>query len=159
MDLSEFLPDRSIEDILAERVRLTIGGRDYVLAALTIEENEAWLAEVDGELAGTLEAVGDAGDDVQAILAALTGDSDSVLELLISYDKRGVLPPLDELRREVTPMGAIRLALTVWRAANPKADIALAALLTSVVTPSVSPARTSGRRRPGGSRTVKSGVS
>ena len=61
--LAGIIPERSAEDIFAGRVRLTFAGQDYDLPTLVIEEEEKWLARIDGQLAGVLSGVASAGND------------------------------------------------------------------------------------------------
>lgn len=160
MELTSLLPARSVEDILFERVRLVIGGEVYDLPALVIEENEAWLASVDQTLRSMLDALDAAENDMTQIVHALTGDPDRLLGLLRSYDKRGVLPDSETLRKTMTPIGLFRAVLEVWRAANPLVDIGLLGVTMPVIPPtSESVAPTSSRRRNGAGRRASSGVS
>lgn len=145
-----------MEDILFERVRLVIGGEVYDLPALSIEDNAAWKARLDADLAGVLDAVDGAGDDLTAILTALTGNDDALLDLLRSYDRTGVLPDDATIRASLTPMGLVRAVLEVWRAANPLVDIGIAGMAMSEVMPTASPAPTSSSRRSTGGRRARS---
>lgn len=161
MDLTSILPPRSIEDILLERVRLRVGDDTYELPALVIEENERWKESLEGDLTGMLAALADAGDDIGAIVSALTGEPDRLLGLLRSYDVTGVLPDDETLRAKMTPLGLFRAVLEVWRAANPLVDIGLVGmtLATAEQETSGSPKPTSTPRRNGAGRRAKSGAS
>ena len=148
-----------MEDILFERVRLVIGGEVYDLPALVIEDNERWKASLESELTGLLSALDDAGNDLSAIVGALTGEPDRLLRLLTSYDASGVLPDEATLRTNLTPMGLLRAVLEVWRAANPLVDIGLAGVAMTEVPTSASPKPTSTRRRNGAGRRARSAAS
>jgi hypothetical protein len=156
-DLTDLLPKRSVEDILAERIRLSVGGREYILPSLNLDDTEAWLNQINAEVSGLLSAV-DAEADLGPLLAELQARQGRLVDLLVSYDKTGVLPPVEELRQGMTPMGLIRSVLEVWRAANPLVDIALTGLSTSGLATIASPTPTSSRPRNGTGRRAKSGV-
>lgn len=156
-EITDLLPARSVEDILAERVRLSVGGREFILPSLNLDDTEAWLTSINAEVAGLLAAV-DADVDLGSLLAQLQSRQSALLDLLVSYDKTGVLPPLDELRKGLTPMGLIRSVLEVWRAANPLVDIALSGLSTSGLATIASPTPTSSRPRNGTGRRARSGA-
>ena len=158
MEITDLLPARSIEDILAERVRLTIGGEAYNLPALNVEDTEAWLGELEGDLRGLLSLVEDAGDDAGKVFAELSAKPARLIDFLIAYDKMGALPDRDGLRRGLTPIGLVKAVLEVWRAANPLVDIALAGLTMSDPI-SASRPRTSSPRRNGAGRRAASAAS
>ena len=73
--MQEYLPKRSAEDIFAGRVRLSLGGTQYVLPTLPIEEEERWKASIDGQLgalfAGIMPSVSAMIAIVDASVAAL----------------------------------------------------------------------------------------
>lgn len=117
------LPARSVEDVLAERVRVLIGDEVYTLGVLSIAENREWKERMDLELGYLLLRI-TGSDDGEAILRMFDGAEQVFLDLLVSYDRQGVLPPRDELERRMTQMGLVRAVLEVWRAARPLADIA-----------------------------------
>jgi hypothetical protein len=159
MELTSILPPRSIEDILFERVRLVIGGEVYDLPALVIEDNERWKAQLETDLTGLLSSLDEAGDDITAIVAALTGEPDRLINLLTSYDTTGVLPDVETLRKKMTPVGLFRAVLEVWRAANPLVDIGLAGFAMTGAPPSEPPTPMSSPPRNGAGRRAKSGAS
>jgi hypothetical protein len=125
------LPPRSVEDILAERIRLVIGGETYDLPVLPIRENRAWKERMDLEL-GWLVAKVSSDADASVILRLFDGSEALFMDLLQSYDTSGVLPPREVIEAGLTPLGLIRAVLEVWRAARPLADITAA-----VMTPEV----------------------
>lgn len=130
MDFGELLPPRPVEDILAERVRLTIGGEVIDLPVLTIAENRAWKERSDREL-GLLIALISTEDDLSVVLERFDGYDHTLMDLLLSYDTQGVLPPREELEAGLTPLGLFRAVLEVWRAARPLADIARTGMTTT----------------------------
>lgn len=147
-DFGQLLPPRSVEDVLAERVRLVIGDTTYDLPVLTIRENRAWKGRMDAEL-GYLLARLAVTDDTDATLALFDGSEDVWLDLLVSYDTTGVLPRRAVIEDGLTPLGLVRAVLEVWRAARPLADIARAGLvMDETITPPTRPtAPTGGWRR------------
>lgn len=156
MDFRSFLPERAIEDIVAERVRLTIGGEEYILPAKVVEDNEAWLASLNADFRGLMDALDKAGDDTSTIVALLTRDPDWLIDHLISYDHTGVLPDKATIRKGMTPIKLLMAVGEVWRAANPLVDIAAAALtmdsLMALTGPVASPRTGSSRRNTNGRR-------
>ena len=119
------LSERSAEDIFAGRIRLTLAGAEYELRTLPIEEEERWLAGIEkSPLAGMFGGI---PDDSSAALRMLVspGASDSLLDMLADYDKAGVLPPKDELRKTARAVEIVRAVLEVWQAAHPLLGISL----------------------------------
>lgn len=124
MDFGSLLPARSMEDILAERVRLTIGEVTYDLPVLPIAENRAWKERMDLELGFLLVNIS-VEDDGDAILGLFDGSEALFMDLLTSYDQTHVLPPVEQIEQGLSPLGLVKAVLEVWRAARPLADIAL----------------------------------
>jgi hypothetical protein len=124
MDFGTLLPERSMEDILAERIRLVIGGQVYDLPVLPIAENRAWKERMDLELGYFLAALSTT-DEMEAVYALFDANEALFMDLLRSYDKTGVLPPAADIEAALTPLGLVKAVLEVWRAARPLADIAL----------------------------------
>lgn len=147
---------RSVEDIVAERIRIAFGDESYVIPVRSIASNERFVAAMEGELNAALATVADSGDDLQAIYVALAPLAGRLLALVAEYDETHVLPPLEELRGTARPMQAIQGALEVWQAVNPFADIGFAALLSGSLT-MPSPAPMSSRQRPTAGRRGGSG--
>jgi len=125
MDLAALLGPRSVEDTLAERVVLTIGGTEYVLPVLPMRASRDWEERLDGALVGLLAMVRDEGDDVAALLQALSESPWPFIDLLLEYDRTGVLPDRDTIYSVETEMGLLCATLEVWRAAHPLADIGI----------------------------------
>jgi hypothetical protein len=122
MDFGDLLPPRPVEDVLAERVRLVIGGETFDLPVLTIAENRAWKERSDLAL-GMFVATISLTDDLSKALDAFDGYDDTLMDLLLSYDTTGALPSRDEIEEGLTPLGLFRAVSEVWRAARPLADI------------------------------------
>ena len=156
MDVRSFAPPRSVEDILAERVRLVIGGEAYVLPALSIAANEAWKAGLEGDFVNLMTALQTAGDDVPAIVAILTRDPDWLIDHLIGYDRSGILPDRAHLREGLTPLGVLRAVVEVWQAANPLADIGTLGFAMTGTPSSDTPPPSSSPRRPTAGRRARS---
>ena len=159
--LEHFLPDRSAEDIFAGRIRLNLGGTEYVLPTLVIEDEEAWLAKMESSpLAAVL---GNAVSDSEAVLALMASSTATVpiLDALYAYDTSGVLPPREELRRSARPIEAVRALLEVWQAAHPLLGISLLGMQEmsrslESLTPGPSPAPMSSPPTPMAGRRRKS---
>lgn len=120
MILTQFLPERSVEDILAGRVRLTFGGQAFDLPALTIDKCEAWQAEFSERLAQLFSGISQL-DSAGAILGRLGSATDFQLELLRAYDEKNVLPDDAGLRAIATPDALLRATLEVLAAGYPLA--------------------------------------
>lgn len=159
MDFRSFLPERAIEDIIAERVRLTIGGEVYSLPAKVVEDNEAWLAGLNTDFSALMNALANAENDTTAVVGLLTRDPDWLIDHLISYDHTGVLPDKEAIRKTLTPIKLLMAVAEVWRAANPLVDITLAAMsldnllaITAPAPPASSPRTASSPRNTNGRR-------
>jgi len=128
--LRQFLPERSAEDILAERIRLTLGGTEYVLPVLTIEQNEVFRASLSERL-GSLLAGFDKLDSMPMILGRLGAATPVLLEVVGAYDRDKVLPPAEVLRTTCTEVAVSRAFFGVLAAAYPLAAAALDSVLSS----------------------------
>jgi hypothetical protein len=139
LDLRSILPERSFEDIIAERVRLTIGGKEYILPAKVIEDNETWLAGLNAEFMSLMNALSKQTEDTGAIVGLLTRDPDWLIDHLISYDHTNALPDRAAIRKGLTPMKLLLSVGEVWRAANPLVDTLLGAMTLSNLRAVTSP--------------------
>lgn len=128
--LRQFLPERSAEDILAERIRLTLGGTEYVLPVLTIEQNEAFRVTLNTNLGGLLAGF-DQLDSLPSIMARLGQATPVILETLAAYDREGQLPAAAVLRSTCTEVAVSRAFFGVLAAAYPLAAVALDSVLSS----------------------------
>jgi len=158
MILRQFLPERSSEDILAGRIRVTLGGQEHILPVRTIRENRAWKEQLRGQLD---RVFGDFAtlNNPAAILARVSDATDAQIELVRAYDAGGVLPDLED----VTEPELLRATFAVLAAAFPLLATAIDQLLdqpellrlvmaelrnpTSSTPTSLPPAATAGPRR------------
>jgi hypothetical protein len=135
VEFGALLPQRSLEDILGERIRLVIGDAVYDLPVLPIADNRAWKERMDLEL-GFLLANLALTEDMDAVMGLFDGSEATFMDLLTSYDRSGVLPPVEVIEAEMTPLGLVRAVLEVWRAARPLADIAMTGTSLTIEPPS-----------------------
>lgn len=122
--LRQFLPERSSEDILAGRIRATLGGQEYILPVHSIRENRAWKALMQEHLNrifGDFAALNSAG----AILARVSTATDSQMELVRAYDSGNVLPDLED----VTEPELLKVTFAILAAAFPLLATAIDQLL------------------------------
>lgn len=154
--METLLPTRRVEDALAGRVRVTLGGRLYELPVRSIASNRRWVESLDAHLAAVAAAIDAVPDgDYEALDATLAAfGPEGLIELLVSYDEAGVLPPRDELEEIARPAEALFAVLGVRRAAHPLLDVGLAALMAVTPGPasraptSSSPTSTDGTSEP-----------
>jgi hypothetical protein len=159
LDFGKLIARRTSTDVLAGVVRLRLARREYVLPVLPIRPNREWKAELENNLVGLLAQVERSGDDLGAILAAFSTQTEPMLQALYSYDRTGVLPAREELEEQATDMEVLLATLEVWQVANPFAAVALGLMgeaeqveLPQIQTPQP-PAPTNSRRpSTGGSR-------
>ena len=136
LNIGSLVPERSVEDILTGRIRLVLGGKPYELPVRSIRANREWQETLQSDLQGLLTAVASAGDDAAGILDHLLAADVQLLDLLVSYDADGVLPPRDELEGIVRPNELLLAVIGVWRAASPLADIGLVMMNAPASSPS-----------------------
>lgn len=153
--LRELLPELSPIDVFRGIVPITFGTTRYELAALSMEEDERWIAGLDGSLRSLLEGVRAGEDDPSAMMAILMTATDKLLGAVIAYDRDHVLPDREQLKRQGRAIDALRGAVTIWVATNPTLAAAVMAMGaaaangtngTSVAPSSSSPTNTAGRR-------------
>ncbi len=152
----ELSPERSVEDILAGRLHLVFGDQAFELPVLSRAENRRWRESLDARFQPLAEPVDD--DDPKAVVAVmrqLAELDDEFLPFIYTYDRTGVLPPIEELDELARPHEILRAVLEVRAAANPTLAIAVA-LARAEAPPARSaepPAPTSSpRKRTAGSR-------
>lgn len=114
--------ERSVEDVLAGRLRIRLAGEWHVLPVLTIGQNRDWLASLDAELAPLVETE----DDLEVVVAQMERLNDRLLDFVYSYDRAGLLPPKEEVEPNVYPHEVLRAVMEVRLAANPTLGFALA---------------------------------
>jgi hypothetical protein len=134
---------RSVVSTLGGRATARLGGRVFSLPDLPNAANRRWLAALDAHNASLLNGLDEAGADIPTILAHLEDRSDTLLDLLDSYDK-GIGPDGQPIRSGVldrewvdehaTPREILYAVMEVWQAANPKVGMALAALEMSTTS-------------------------
>lgn len=130
--LESFGPERTVEDVLAGRLRVTLGGETYVLPVRSIASNRRWVESLDAEMIGLLVAVSEAGDDITSIMSGFMQiGAEQLLNLVIAYDETGVLPPREQLEEVVRPHETLMAVMGIRRVQNPLADAGLAAMLNT----------------------------
>lgn len=150
-DILGMLTARRASDQLRGVVRLSAGGEERVLPALTIAESEAWIGSLDATLASIVDAAAATADgsspeeELALLLSALAAETPVLVTALADYDRTGVLGGVDGIRAAFRAGEVIAALLQIWRAANPLADIALLGMATS----GTSSARTSPPPQPG----------
>lgn len=125
--MSEFeAPARSVEDVLAGRLRLSLGGEVYVLPVRSIAENRVWVESVEARLGAQTAALADATDLAQAALALGAVTAEQMLELVLSYDVSGILPDYETAEAVVRPHELLAAVPLIGRVRHPLADLAVA---------------------------------
>ena len=128
-------PERSVEDILAGRLRLTFGGAAYVLPVLSIAANRRWRERMEARLAPLVNAVGTTS--LIRIVKALSAADEELLVIVCSYDETHVLPPRAELEEIARPQEVLRALMEVRAAANPLLGVSRA--IAAQMAPEASP--------------------
>jgi hypothetical protein len=150
--IAGFLPALSPADVFRGIVPIHIGGTRYELAALSMEEDEAWVANLDGSMRHLLEGVRAGAEDSAAIVAVLLSATEQLLDAVYAYDRDGVLPDRATVKAKARAIDALNGALTIWVSTNPTlaAALAMGAAATTSGTlrapTSSSPTPTAGRR-------------
>lgn len=139
-------PARSAEDIFAERIRVELGPREYVLPVLPWAQEDTWRASFDATFSVVLAQVS-ASSDITEIVGMLGAFPDQMLDALVAYDTSGVLPDRAGIKAVATKMQVFRAVMGVAQATNPLVGIGLATL-----SPARSPAPSSPRPRGAGRR-------
>lgn len=144
MDFAE----RSVEDVLAGRLRVQLAGQPHVLPVLTRGQNADWLASLDADLGHMIAAE----DDLDSVVKIALGLDDRLLALLYSYDVTGVLPPVETIERDIYPHEVLRAVMEVRLAANPTLAYAVAGAVADmkVASTAATPSPSSPRRRTAG---------
>lgn len=131
MDLGSLLPPQSVEDVIAKRVRVTVGEVEYTLPVKSVRAHREWEERLDVELVSLLNTVREDGDDVAAILRALSESPGRFIDLLLSYDDGSALPDRDTIEATETEMGILLAVFEVWRAAHPLVAIGIESFATA----------------------------
>lgn len=132
--IARFMPDvvptRSPADILAGRVRVTLGATTHDLPVLPRGPSKRWLEQLDARFATLAMSLDQA--DTPAVMSLLIAETDAMYDMLLSYDQSHVLPPHDEIDETATDAQILQAVLEVWRAVHPLvASITEAANATS----------------------------
>lgn len=152
----ELTPERSVEDILAGRLRLVFGDQAFELPVLSRAENRRWRETLDARFQPLADKVDD--DDPAAVIGLmrqLAELDEEFLPFIYTYDRTGALPPIEELDELARPHEILRAVLEVRAAANPTLAIAVALARAEAKAPSdeppeptsSSPTPTAGSRR------------
>jgi len=128
LDLTALLPERSAQDILAGQLHVRLGGERYTMRVLPIKANREWKEALEDRLSNLLGMLDASGDSLEAVMAAFATATPQLIEALYSYDKDGVLPPIEALEEMATDTEVLRGVLEVWSAANPFATVALSTM-------------------------------
>ena len=110
---------------MSGRITVVLGGIPRDLPVLPRKASREWLASLDARfsmLAGALDSA-----DTPQILALLANETDALYELLLEYDRTGVLPPRGEIDDYATDAEILRATLEVWSALHPLAVTLVAA--------------------------------
>lgn len=112
------LPQRSVEDILAGRLPLTLGKTVFPLEVLTIEKADEWrvtLASKFGDVVSALESQ----TDVAGVLSFLGTNTPTMLELIHQYDVDWKLPDDEWIRSHATEPEVLRGFVLILAACFP----------------------------------------
>lgn len=147
---------RSAEDLLGGRVRVSIGGAEYELRVRSIRANREWKAKLDAQTSRLISELEEGGDDIPALLGALSNQVEPLLDMLLAYDVDGVLPSREAIL-DLEPdasMDVVNACREVWRAASPLVVASLAQMTTLAAIQPIDSSKPSSSRRPrtGGSR-------
>jgi hypothetical protein len=125
--LNSVLPSRPLEEQMAGEVRVSLGGRTYVMPVLTRRQNRAWKAAMEERLGSVVGGI-QGSSDPATIMRVLSTSGDTVPELVRLYDQSGVLPDDDDPALEYdTDIEWLRALLAVASAAYPFVGLALEA--------------------------------
>ena len=81
---------RPDEQVVGGFIPVVMGGEARTLPVLTIAENRAWTAKFAGSIRAKLDAVGPL-QSVDEVVTLLMESMDTMLDLLVAYDRDGVL--------------------------------------------------------------------
>jgi hypothetical protein len=128
-------PTRSPSDVWAGRIRITLGGVEYVLPVAPRQVARQWLATLDGSFAAVATLID--AKDVPEALRALAAHTDTLYDLLVDYAAVvGVdLPVRDSEFDFASEPEILRATVEVWAALNPLA----VGLAPSETSPTIGP--------------------
>jgi hypothetical protein len=135
----EGAPRRSPADVWAGRIRIVLGGIEYILPVAPRKVAREWLASLDGSFAATAALI--EAKEVPDALRALAGQTDTLYDLLADYAARvGItLPERDSELDFASDTEILRATVEVWAALHPLA----VALATSETGPTSGPSAVS----------------
>lgn len=150
---------RSPEDVLAGILRIAVGGVEKLVPTLSIRATREWQDEIaQGPQAFSVPVNDD--DWSAAVVSEFAGLTlDSILHMVVAYDRTGVLGGRDWLEEHADPEQLYRAAEQMMEVAYPFAEsprVLLAALVVRAVVESGQRNSTSGRSRTGGSTRQRS---
>jgi hypothetical protein len=125
------IPPRAAEDVMAERVPVTLGDRSFILPVLSIEANETWTALFNQHIGSLLSGMERPDANAQLVLGYLQGLTPIQLELLRAYDSKGVLPDDEWIRANASGPQLLKALLGTVAAAFPFAIVAIEMVLSS----------------------------
>lgn len=138
--VSLYIPDAPVEDIVARRIRLELGGQEYLLPTLSMECGDAWRAAVNAAAPAAIAALDDLADFV-SVVAYLNNQVETVYELLRRYDELGlgyrgrselVLPDWPTARALASEEDIVTAFLGVLKRAYPFAVVVLLAASSGI---------------------------
>lgn len=128
--LRSILPERSVEDVLAGRLRMTLGGTVFDLPVLTIAQADTWrekLLAAFGDVMNRLESE----VNVAGIIAFLGTNTPTMLTLIHDYDRDAILPDDDYIRGHATEPEVLRGFVLILAASFPFIASAIDILATN----------------------------
>jgi hypothetical protein len=138
---SESTTARPAGDVLSRVVRVTLGGQTYELPVRSIKANREWKAALDQQTQAFLSGLEGSGDDVSTIFGLLSGQADTLIDLLLSYDTAGVLPTREAIEN-IEPDASqdiVAACREVWRAASPLVVTSMTSFLAAITESDSSP--------------------
>lgn len=143
MDIRSLLPPRSVEDIFADRVVVSLGGVRYVLPVRSMRASREWEERLDLDYIRLLRVVTDADSDLAVLLGAVADSPFPFIDTLLAYDEDGILPDRDTIFSVATEWELFLAIHEVWRAAHPLADTGIELMAMSVRRANALPGLTS----------------
>jgi hypothetical protein len=132
----ELIPSRSVEDILAGRLSVSLGGTTYVLPELAMEATDEWAQSIDERLRGLLSLIDNMGEGsgMLDLFTAAAGFQDDMLDTLIAFDTTSVLPSRAEIRKLATHTQLMFALMGVWASTKSPLAATVVAVLRSLPT-------------------------
>ena len=150
---------RSPEDVLAGVLRIAVGGVEKLVPTLPLRATREWQAQIAKGPSGFSVPV-DSDDWSASAVAEFSGMTlDTVLDIVVAYDRTGALGGRDWLEENADPAQLHAAALQMMEVAYPFAEdvtLLLAALVVRTVVESGPRSSTNGRSRTGASTRARS---